>query len=155
MANEEVFRSLSAVEILSVLIYGEARGEAIEGQIAVGCVVRNRVRSAHDIKTYQDVALAPYQFSAFSPRGGGQNFAETLGAAQEMVSARGASQHPPNPPALKQAVWVATGIITGSLLDNTNGATHYVATWCNPMPKWIGAMTKVAEIGQHLFYREG
>lgn len=153
MANEEVFRSLSAVEILAVLIYGEARGEAIEGQIAVGNVVRNRVRSSHDIKTYQDVALQPYQFSTFHPRGGGQNYTETLGAAQQMVSARGSSKQPPNAPLLNQCVWIATGIIVGSLLDNTNGATHYFADSI-PKPAWAKAMTHVCTVGNHLFYKE-
>jgi N-acetylmuramoyl-L-alanine amidase len=153
MANEEVFRSLSAVELLAVLIYGEARGEAIEGQIAVGCVVRNRVRSSHDIKTYQEIMLAPWQFSTFHPRGGGQNYTDTLGAAQEMVSARGSSKQPPNGPALHQAVWVATGIITGALQDNVNAATHYFADSI-PKPSWAKAMKHVCTIGHHLFYRE-
>jgi N-acetylmuramoyl-L-alanine amidase len=153
MANEEVFKGLSAVEILAVLIYGEARGEAIEGQIAVGNVVRNRVRSAPH-KTYQDIALADYQFSCFSPRGGGQNFTETLGAAKQMVSARGASKNPPNSPLLLQAVWIATGIIIGSLLDNVHGATHYFADWCDPVPSWSKSMTKVATVGRHMFFKE-
>jgi N-acetylmuramoyl-L-alanine amidase len=157
MAHEEVFESLSAVEILAVLVYGESRGEAIEGQIAVANVVRNRVRSGQH-KTYQDIALAPYQFSCFNVRGGGQNFTETLGAAQAMVSARGASKNPPNPPLLNQAVWIATGIITGSLLDNVHGANLYYAPDAmvpkGSVPSWVRSSVKVAEVGRQLFYKE-
>jgi N-acetylmuramoyl-L-alanine amidase len=153
MANEEVFMSLSALELLAVAIYGESRGEPIEGQVAVGCVIRNRVRSAHEIKTYQEIILAPYQFSTFHPRGGGQNYTDTLGAAQAMVSARGASKQPPNMPMLNQAVWIATGVLTGALQDNVSGATHYFADSI-PKPSWAKAMTHVATIGHHMFYKE-
>ncbi len=49
--------------LLAALIHCEARGETYEGQVAVGSVVMNRVRSSRYPNTVEEVIYQPSQFS--------------------------------------------------------------------------------------------
>ena len=51
------------VELLARLIYGEARGESYEGQVAVGAVVLNRVKTVGFPNTLEDVIFQKRQFT--------------------------------------------------------------------------------------------
>lgn len=61
--------SLSDQELLAALIYCEAGGEPYDGQVAVGCVVMNRVRSSSFPNTVSGVI---YQSGQFSPVASGR-----------------------------------------------------------------------------------
>lgn len=52
------------VNLLARLIYGEARGESFTGQVAVGAVVMNRIRSSSFPNTISGVIYQPYAFTA-------------------------------------------------------------------------------------------
>ncbi len=53
--------------LLTMLVWGEARGEPDQGKLAVAEVVRNRVeRPRWWGKTWHEVMLKPYQFSIFN-----------------------------------------------------------------------------------------
>ena len=52
------------VNLLARLIYGEARGESYVGQVAVGAVVMNRIRSASFPNTMSGVIYQKYAFTA-------------------------------------------------------------------------------------------
>ena len=54
----------SDVELLAKLIYGEARGESYVGQVAVGAVVMNRIKSASFPNTMAGVIYQSYAFTA-------------------------------------------------------------------------------------------
>ena len=54
----------SDVELLARLIYGEARGESYVGQVAVGAVVMNRIKSASFPNTMSGVIYQSYAFTA-------------------------------------------------------------------------------------------
>lgn len=54
----------SDVNLLARLIYGEARGESYVGQVAVGAVVMNRVRSSSFPNTISGVIYQRYAFTA-------------------------------------------------------------------------------------------
>lgn len=56
--------SNSDIQLLARLIYGEARGESYTGQIAVGAVVMNRLRSSSFPNTISGVIYQPYAFTA-------------------------------------------------------------------------------------------
>ena len=56
----------SDITLLARLIYGEARGESYTGQVAVGAVVLNRVKSASFPNTIAGVIYQPYAFTAVS-----------------------------------------------------------------------------------------
>ncbi|AZN41512.1 cell wall hydrolase [Paenibacillus albus] len=49
---------------LARIIYSEARGEVYKGQVAVGAVVMNRLKSPLFPKTLSDVIFEPYAFTA-------------------------------------------------------------------------------------------
>ncbi|MFC4810260.1 cell wall hydrolase [Paenibacillus sp. GCM10023250] len=49
---------------LARVIYSEARGEIYKGQVAVGAVVMNRLRSPQFPKSVTDVIFEPYAFTA-------------------------------------------------------------------------------------------
>ena len=58
--------SSADVNLLAKLIYGEARGESYVGQVAVGAVVMNRIKSASFPNTMSGVIYQKYAFTAVS-----------------------------------------------------------------------------------------
>lgn len=52
------------INLLARLIYGEARGESYVGQVAVGAVVMNRIRSSSFPNTMSGVIYQSYAFTA-------------------------------------------------------------------------------------------
>lgn len=56
------------IQLLARLIYAEARGEPFTGQVAVGAVVLNRVRSKNFPGTIEAVIYQPGQFAAVAAR---------------------------------------------------------------------------------------
>ena len=141
--------------ILGLTLFGEARGEPIEGLIAVGCVIRNRVLTdiGHDRKPdwwgegYRGVCLKRDQFSCWSPKGGEANFNAVVAATQLLLA------HEPAPPLLEQCSWVALGISRGALLDTVKGADHYHAVQLRPRPPWAQSFVPIVQVRNHLFYR--
>ena len=67
--KEAAVASATELEILAALIQCEAGGEPYEGQVAVGAVVMNRVRSGGYPNNITDVIYAPGQFT---PASGGR-----------------------------------------------------------------------------------
>ncbi len=58
---------LTEPQLLARCIWGEARGEPIQGKLAVAHVVLNRVKAqSYYGKTIRDVILKPWQFSCFN-----------------------------------------------------------------------------------------
>ena len=111
------------LNLLSRLIYGEARGEPYEGQVAVGAVVLNRVRNSNFPNT---VAGVIYQSGAFD------------------VVSDGQINLTPNSTARKAAQDALNG------WDPSYGAIYYFnpATATN---KWIWSRPHVRTIGKHRF----
>ena len=58
--------SSADLELLARLIYGEARGESYVGQVAVGAVVMNRIKSASFPNTLSGVVYQRHAFTAVS-----------------------------------------------------------------------------------------
>lgn len=105
-------------------IYHEARGESVEGQKAVGLVTLNRVRDPRYPKTICKVVYQPMQFSWTS---------------NPTVSAK------VNSKAWNQAVYAATYAYNST---SKFRATHYHNLTVRPNWK----LTKIAKIGNHIFY---
>ncbi len=131
--------------ILATLIWGEARGEPVEGQIAVACVVRNRLRM-HALPTprWRDLCLAPAQFSCFNADD--PNYPKVQKAAAMLMTASPTAD-------LQQALWIADGVMSGQAQDNTHGATHYVtlALYRTGAPTWAQGRPIRATIGSQVF----
>lgn len=139
--------------ILGLTLYGEARGEPIEGIIAVGCVIRNRVLTdiGKDGKPdwwgegFTGVCLAKSQFSVWNP-GDDPNHQTVIKVAAALKA------HEPMSAAFEQCAWVALGISRGAILDTVKGANHYHHVAMKPRPKWAQAYAPVKQIAAHVFY---
>lgn len=119
--------------VLAEAIYYEARGEDLEGQIAVGWVIVNRANSKYFPDTITEVVRQSCQFSYRCDGSMRKGFAET--------------------DAYKQSLKVAKGIILGVFDDPTNGANHYLnLEKVKKVPRWARVYPKVASIGNHDFH---
>lgn len=118
---------MNDLNTLALTLYGESRGEPIEGIIAVGCVIRNRVNTDlnHDNKPdwwgegYEGVCLAKLQFSCwnkFDP-----NYPLLMNLQDKLEDNIDITDK-----FFKECNWVAQGIISEDILDITQGATQYL-----------------------------
>jgi N-acetylmuramoyl-L-alanine amidase len=69
--NPQPYELLSGLQLLELCVWREARGEPVDGKIAVAHVIRNRVLepswwNGHKAQDYHAVILHPYQFSSFN-----------------------------------------------------------------------------------------
>lgn len=146
--------SLTDPQIVAVTLYGEARGEPIEGQIAVGCVLRNRYHTGRWGSSYAKVCLAPWQFSCWQPEGGRANYDEVLALARELATATVV----PENALFRQCAWIAHGIIGEWICDTVRDATHYYApdamVPAGAVPKWAANKRPAVTIGRHLFFAQ-
>ena len=135
--------------ILGLTLYGEARGEPIEGLIGVACCIRNRVQDKKQRwgTDYRAVCLQKAQFSCWAPVGGPANHQTVLDAATLLLTKQ------PVPPLLEQCAWVALGVSRGALLDVVKGANHYHTVSMQPRPTWAQSFVPIAQKGAHVFYK--
>lgn len=155
LTDTDVRVALTDRQVLAVTLYGEARGEPIEGKVAVGCVIRNRVKDpvSRFGTGYRSVCLAPYQFSCWIPAGGAANCAATHQAARILLAA-GVGRVPNAD--LREALWIADGLTSGDCRDTVKGATHYLTRDLfehNP-PRWVALMRVMAAVGAHVFLKD-
>ena len=149
MTDLELRETLTEPQVLALTLYGEARGEPIEGRVAVGCVIRNRVESGRWGGSYRHVCLQKWQFSCWIPEGGITNYETVMSAARMLLRGRVL-------PVLSECLWIADGLISGALLDRVRGANHYY----NPkamkpvgrIPGWAKGKTAHVTVGEHLFF---
>jgi N-acetylmuramoyl-L-alanine amidase len=145
MTEDEIRAALSDTQALAVTLYGEARSEPVEGRIAVGNVVRNRM--AKRFATVKGICLAEHQFSCWN-RDESANHNRVVQAAERLLM----PDQPLTDAALRECYFIAQGIVGGALQDNTKGSSHYHTATLMPRPKWAVGQTPVAQIGAHLFY---
>lgn len=145
LPDNTLFEKLTAGQLLGLLVYGEARGEPVEGQIAVACVVRNRLAVG---KSWHEVMLANTQFSCFNL--GDPNRDRLL----EIAVHKGVDPTSSDK-ALLQSLWVARGIVDNYLLDNTDRANHYCEAhlYETKPPTWATLKAETVRIGNHQFFK--
>lgn len=115
----------SDVQLIARAINGEARGEPYEGQVAVGAVILNRVKSS---KFPNTIAGVIYQSGAFTAVSDGQ-INVSIASNSTVVKA-------------------AQDALNG--WDPTGGAIYYF----NPNTatnKWIWSRPQIKTIGNHIF----
>ena len=108
----------------------EARGESLQGQIAVGEVIRNRAFKAQG--TFEGICMAPRQFSAWNQPLEAKRTLSTLSGKTWQVASK---------------AWEAS-----STSLQTRGATHYHTKAVRPY--WAVGHTPCAVIGNHRFYND-
>jgi N-acetylmuramoyl-L-alanine amidase len=130
------------IDLLARTLYGEARGEGIEGMQAIAWVVVNRVRrgAPRFAETLAGVVKAPHQFSCWSKSDPNAKLCSSVTEAD---------------PIFALAVFAASSVLSGQVRDMVGGADHYHATWLKPYPHWAASMKVTAKIGQHVFYKDG
>ena len=121
-------------QCLTEALYFEARGESLEGQVAVAEVILNRVDSPLYPRTVCGVVK--------QRGGGGCQFSYVCHGKTKMRE--------------KQAADLA-GRIARAMLDGaprvlTDGATHFHTRGVRP--SWSKRFARTASIGAHLFYRQ-
>jgi spore germination cell wall hydrolase CwlJ-like protein len=128
---------LAESHCLAEVIYYEARGESEEGQKAVAQVILNRLAAGRHGNTICRVA---YQ-------GAHQTF------CQFTYVCDGSLYQPRLPEDWRAAQVLAARILSGqtSLRSGADGATSYHAI--SVRPSWAPRMHRVAQIGNHVFYR--
>lgn len=141
-----ILTALSPIEIVKLTVIGEARGEPPEGQIAVANVINNRFHAGRiKYPTYTFVCLEKEQFSCWNDSD--PNRAYLLELGQKMVAGQLIID-----PYLEQCMYLAEGVMDGKILDNTGGATHYIAKSLGMFPKWAANRKNIREIGQQTFF---
>lgn len=127
------------LDTLARTIFGEARSESLQGQVAVAWVVLNRVaRPRWWGHTIEEVCLKPMQFSCWNYDD--PNRVKLIAASLEDR-------------AFLAAFGAAALAMSDTLHDPTQGATHYYATYI-PRPSWAEDMQPTVSIGLHQFLRE-
>lgn len=134
-------------------------GSSVEERLAVGCVIRNRVRTPNRWGTsFLAVCLAARQFSCWDP-GTDPNHVRLMAVAKRLVSGLATPD-----PLLAETLWLAQGIIDGIVSDRTGGATSYYAPAAmkpaGSKPFWVFLNGKngpehvpAAVIGSQIFYK--
>lgn len=148
MTDADLLAQLATDQVLAITLYGEARGEAVEGRIAVASVVMNRVKAkrfGHDARA---VCLAPLQFSCWQPKGGQENYDDVMAIAR--ATANGTAPGP----ILRECAWIALGALSGDIRDRVNGSTHYLTAdlFRIAPPAWAKGKTPAVRVGSQLFF---
>ncbi len=138
LGSVEVGRKTEAWHCLAEALYFEARGESVEGQVAVAEVILNRV----DSKRYPDTVCGVIR----------QGEGNGLGGCQFSYRCDGRSDQPADQAAFEQVGKVAWLMLQGRPRALTEGATHYHTT--SVRPSWASKLIRTAHIGEHLFYRK-
>ena len=120
--------SAREIECLVSVVHHEARGEPVEGRVAVVEVVLARRDSNSFPKTACGVIAQPSQFS-FVKRG-------------YIPPVSGSSY--------KAAKAVVMDVLSGRTKSSARGAMYFHATYVNP--SWTNRMRKISRIGRHMFY---
>ena len=126
-----------AEKCLTEVVYFEARGEAVRGQIAVAQVVLNRAFSGK----YPDTVCGVVY----------QNKHRHL-ACQFTFACDNNADVVREPDMWDRAKKIAKAILDGQLwLPEVDKSTHYHAYWVRP--SWVSEMKKMYKFGVHTFYR--
>jgi hypothetical protein len=116
---------------LAGAVYFEARGEALDGQLAVAQVIVNRTEDGRFPRSYCGVVAQPGQFS--------------------FMRGRDMPRVPTGTAAWKRAVAIAR-IADKGLWDSPAGdAVFFHARYVRP--SWSAGKTRLAQIDTHIFYR--
>jgi hypothetical protein len=118
---------------IAVAVYHEARGETLEGQLAVAKVIMNRAASGKYPTSWCGVVKQPWQFSFVNPRSG----------YMPSVDQQSASW--------RKALGVTRLAVANAVPSLSNDVLWYHADYV--APSWGRRLTRVDKIGAHIFYR--
>ena len=132
------YSELSALDLMKLCVWREARGEGILGKRGVAHVIQNRADDpswwGHDVRS---VILKPWQFSSFNAADPNSNKWPAHGD-----------------PSFRDCENVCEAVAGGSDEDITSGATSYYDISI-PRPRWASDGTNVLtlSVGRLRFYK--
>ena len=118
-------------QCIAVAVYHEARGETLEGQLAVARVIMNRAASSRYPDSWCGVVKQPWQFSFVRNR-----------------------RMPPvdeGSTSWRNALGITRLAINNAVPTLSNDVLWYHANYV--APSWGRRLTRVSQIGAHIFYR--
>ena len=135
----------TALMCMAFNIYHEARNESMLGQIAVGQVVMNRVWDKRFPNTVCEVVKEAVTYKGTNkPVLHRCQFSWYCDGAKDDVNK--------DSKAWRYSLEYASIVLSGRIvLDITEGATHYHATYVRPA--WARTKTRTTRIDRHIFYR--
>lgn len=140
--GEDTITRARRTDILARTIWGEARGETLQGKEAVANVIINRLKISRARgkfwwgNTLEEVCQKPFQFSCWNEDD--PNYTKILAVTED-------------DPQFAICLRIARRALNGVLTDHTNGADHYHAD--HVTPKWAHSRVPAAVIGNHIFYQ--
>ena len=134
----------TALMCMAANIYHEAKNQPMAGQIAVAQVVMNRVKDNRYPDNVCDVVKQGLTY---------KNGKVVLGKCQFSWYCDGKKDEPNmESKTWRYALEYASILVTKNIvLDITEGATHYHATYVRP--DWAKTKTRTTRIDRHIFYR--
>lgn len=121
-------------------VYGEGRGEPFEGQIAIAYSIKNRLNAKSWYgNTIYGVCRKPWQYSCWNRDDPNFSTIQTVTTDN---------------PSFLRALCIFGLVMSGDLIDPTNGATHYHTKQITPTWTASPRMKFLKEIGNHRFYVE-
>jgi len=118
---------------IAIAVYHEARGESVEGQLAVARVIMNRAASGKYPASWCGTVKQPWQFSFVNPRTGEFPFTDMSSNSW------------------RKAVAVTRLATSNTIPMLSNDVLWYHADYV--APSWGRRLTRVNKIGTHIFYR--
>jgi hypothetical protein len=118
---------------IAVAVYHEARGESLEGQLAVARVIMNRAASGKYPTSWCGTVKQPWQFSFVNPKTGIYPSIDEASASW------------------KKALGITRLAVANAVETLPTDVLWYHADYV--APGWGKRLTKVEKIGTHIFYR--
>ena len=120
-------------QCMAIAVYHEARGETLEGQLAVARVIMNRAASGQYPNSFCGVVKQPWQFSFVNPRTGVMPGVDQASAAW------------------RKAQGVTRLAMANAVPSLSNDCLWYHADYV--APSWGRRLQRAQKIGTHIFYR--
>jgi N-acetylmuramoyl-L-alanine amidase len=118
---------------IATAVYHEARGESLDGQLAVAKVIMNRAASGKYPTSWCGVVKQPWQFSFVNPRTGAIPYVDQGSASW------------------RKALGVTRLAVANAFPTVDNDVLWYHATYV--APSWGRRLSMAQKIGTHIFYR--
>lgn len=120
-------------QCIAIAVYHEARGESLEGQLAVARVIMNRAASGKYPTSWCGTVKQPWQFSFVNPKTGNYPLIDEASASW------------------KKALGITRLAVANAVQTLPTDVLWYHADYV--APGWGKRLTKVEKIGTHIFYR--
>lgn len=135
MPTISLVQSTNAQRCLTQAIYYEAATESDVGKAAVAQVILNRMRHP----AYPNTVCGVIYQGSQRP------------GCQFSFACDGSMRRPPVPALWRRSAGIARAALSGHVETSVGMATHYHANYV--LPRWAPKLTKIEQIGAHIFYR--